>query len=303
MGGLITVRSKPGVGSTFSFTVMLRPAPPEIAAAEPARRWSDAQPQRRLRVLIVEDNGTNRLVASRMVERMGHHVDAVADGSEAVQEVRAIPYDLILMDVMMPGMDGLTATRLIRAEPGRVARTPIVGLTASAERGREVACRAAGMDGFVTKPVTAPRLAAAIEAVMAGHEPATPPVDELPMFDADVLRSLAWDIGEAGMEEVVDLFLCESPRMVEQLEHASVVQGRTLLREVHTLASATRNVGLLRTGQLAADIESALAMHEPVPERLNELLLLLRTSIEALESWIVERRMAASAASSLPASS
>ena len=73
----------------------------------------------RLRILLVEDNGTNRLIASRMLEHMGHRVDAVADGAEAVQRCESIPYDLVLMDVMMPEMDGLTATRLIRSEPVR----------------------------------------------------------------------------------------------------------------------------------------------------------------------------------------
>ena len=120
----------------------------------------------KLRILLVEDNGTNRLVATRMVERMGHRVDAVADGAEAVRAVRSIPYDLVLMDVMMPEMDGLTATRLIRAEPGPVGRTPIIGLTANAEPSKEAACHDAGMDGFVSKPVTAERLATAIQAVM-----------------------------------------------------------------------------------------------------------------------------------------
>ena len=144
----------------------------------------------RLRILLVEDNGTNRLIASRMLERMGHRVDAVADGAEAVRAAQSIPYDLVLMDVMMPEMDGLTATRLIRSEPGPVGRTPIIGLTANAERSKEAACREAGMDGFVSKPVTAERLAAAIEAVMIAG--AVTPTGEsvLPLLDERVLDGL-----------------------------------------------------------------------------------------------------------------
>ncbi len=226
MAGSMTVDSEPGRGSTFRFEILLKDAPmesPRVADQKPSGR---CEPLRRLRILLVEDNGTNRLVATRMVERMGHRVDAVADGAEAVEAVRSIPYDLILMDVMMPQMDGLTATRVIRAEHGPVGRTPIIGLTANADRGNEAACREAGMNGFVAKPVTAERLADAIAAAMAAAGSDAAPPDMWPLLDDTVLERLAGDIGEDGVVEVVRLFLAEAPRMVDRLEQGVAQSGQ-----------------------------------------------------------------------------
>ena len=101
-----------------------------------------------------------------MLERMGHQVAAVTNGAEAVAAVQVGPYDLVLMDVMMPEMDGLAATSAIRRLPGPVARIPIVGLTANATRTDEAACLAAGMDHFATKPISTDRLAEAIAGLL-----------------------------------------------------------------------------------------------------------------------------------------
>lgn len=161
MGGRIGVESVPGRGSTFFFDVVLRDAPAETAVS-PADH--DAAPPVRFRILLAEDNATNRLVATRMLERMGHRVDSVANGLEAVQAVRAFPYDLVLMDMMMPEMDGLAATREIRVLGSRI---PIIGLTANVTAGDKEACLGAGMTGFLTKPITRERLAEGIAEVFA----------------------------------------------------------------------------------------------------------------------------------------
>jgi len=283
MGGTITVASTPGEGSTFRFDVLLKHAAPDMAAdpSAPARSAS-----RRLRILLAEDNGTNRLVVSRMLERMGHRVDLAEDGRGAIEAVRTTPYDLVLMDVMMPEMDGLTATREIRREPAPVGRTPIIGLTANAERSKQVDCREAGMNGFASKPITAERLAAVINEGLAAA--ATPP-----FLDERALIQLATDIGSDGALDVVQLFLAEAPRMTERLEQAIVARSATLLREVHTLASATRSVGLLQVSQAAADIEHAMASTEPGAEQLADLLALLEASIARLAAWEAAQHEAA----------
>jgi signal transduction histidine kinase/CheY-like chemotaxis protein len=290
MGGSMTVESVPGEGSTFGFRILLREAPasPPHDARE---RMVVSGEQRRLRILLVEDNGTNRLVATRMLERMGHAVDAVADGYEAVQTVRSVPHDLILMDVMMPGMDGLTATRLIRAAAGPGAKTPIIGLTANAESGKAAECRAAGMDCVVSKPVTTERLADALRMVMAdvGVLPDAPPPREWPLFDEQALSVLAEDIGDDGALDVAQLFLAEAPRMAERLERSSIDSGGALLREVHTLASCARSVGLLRVGHLAGAIERAMANAEPEPEQLVALRAMLSESVARLSVWTKAR--------------
>jgi signal transduction histidine kinase/ActR/RegA family two-component response regulator len=136
-----------------------------VPAAAPALPETAAQPPG-LRILLAEDNATNRFVATRMLERLGHDVQSVVDGQAAVEAVKADDHDLVLMDMMMPEMDGLTATRVIRAMDGPKSRIPIIGLTANAMEADAEACREAGMDGFVTKPVKAARLEEAMREVL-----------------------------------------------------------------------------------------------------------------------------------------
>jgi len=201
MDGHVSVESMPGAGSTFRFDLRLRNPPPDAAMAPPAPERlapkpaiaapapvpvpaavpaavpvavpaaapappGEPAPPGGLRILLAEDNATNRFVATRMLERLGHDVQSVVDGQAAVDAVQAGDHDLVLMDMMMPEMDGLTATRVIRAMDGPKSRIPIIGLTANAMEADAEACREAGMDGFVTKPVKAARLEEAMREVL-----------------------------------------------------------------------------------------------------------------------------------------
>ncbi len=118
-----------------------------------------------LRVLVAEDNRTNQVLIRAMLARLGHHADLTDNGLEAVAAIARRPYDMVLMDVMMPELDGLEATRRIRALAGPSAAVPIFGLTAHAASAEHAACREAGMDRVITKPVTIGGLADAIGAV------------------------------------------------------------------------------------------------------------------------------------------
>jgi CheY-like chemotaxis protein len=117
-------------------------------------------------ILLVEDNPTNRLVARKMLEAMGVLVSTAEHGGEGVEAARLGAYDLILMDVQMPVMDGIEATRRIRALGGKASRTPIVGLTANAMAHQKEAYLAAGMNGVASKPISAVALVAEIARVM-----------------------------------------------------------------------------------------------------------------------------------------
>jgi PAS domain S-box-containing protein len=147
MGGAFAVRSRPGEGSTFEIRL-------ELAVAEaPAAPGRVLQEQfSGVRVLVAEDNPVNRMVAVKLLERLGVATDTAADGEQAVERARSGHYDLILMDVQMPGVDGLEATRIIRAQedPGR--RVPIIAFTAQATPEEMKRCLACGMDDFVSKP-------------------------------------------------------------------------------------------------------------------------------------------------------
>jgi PAS domain S-box-containing protein len=148
LGGEVSFSSREGAGSTFLLTIAAEPAEVRVADETMADGLLDG-----LRILVVEDNATNRLVARRILEQLGATVETADDGLEGVTAAWRGRFDLILMDVQMPGIDGVEAARRIRALPGPAARTPIIALTANVMSHQRTAYLAAGMDGVAAKPI------------------------------------------------------------------------------------------------------------------------------------------------------
>jgi len=169
MGGRIGADSVVGRGSTFWFEVEL-PLAGELAAARTEPDQPAAIPDRPIRVLVVEDNPVNRELIAALLSPFEIEIETAADGAEAVEAVGRASFDVILMDVQMPIMDGLTATRRIRAMPGRCARTPILAMTANVLPDQIARCREAGMDDHLGKPINPTRLLEALERWTAGGE-------------------------------------------------------------------------------------------------------------------------------------
>jgi len=161
MGGHISVDSEEGAGSTFQFTI--RADATSMPAQPPAAIRKPSQSQTALRILVAEDNAVNQRVAVLLLEKLGYHADVAANGLEVMRALKRKPYDVILMDVQMPELDGLEATRLIHRELSGDQRPRIVAMTASAMQEDRQACFDAGMDDYVSKPIRLSTLEAALE--------------------------------------------------------------------------------------------------------------------------------------------
>jgi CheY-like chemotaxis protein len=159
MGGRIQVESKPGHGSRFWFDIPLE----ESEEPSGVRVVPTLTHQPRRPVLVVDDNAINLKVAIAMVERAGYRCDSAIDGRQALEAVQRTSYALVLMDCHMPEMDGFEATERIRALHGDAARTPVVALTASAMPDDLEACRRAGMNQVLTKPLSFATLVQVLE--------------------------------------------------------------------------------------------------------------------------------------------
>ncbi len=167
LGGEIGVTGTPGAGSTFWFTIQCGKGDPDkVKSADRAADTTvieNYQAERAMQILVADDNKINRLLLKEMLCRWGHRVDFAENGLEALDAVKTSRFDLVLMDVHMPEMDGVAATEKIRALPGDTAQTLIVGISADAMKGAREKYLAVGMDDYVTKPVDFPILAQTID--------------------------------------------------------------------------------------------------------------------------------------------
>jgi PAS domain S-box-containing protein len=248
------------------------------------------------RVLVVEDNDVNQMIALKLLEKMGYRADAVGNGLEAIKALEAIPYSLVLMDIQMPEMDGITATRHIRGH-GSTARepnVPIIAMTAHAMKGDREKCLEAGMNDYVAKPVQPRELAAAITRCLS-KSPDFKKKDnggtlEMPeaLFEPNVLLDRLGGDQEL-YEQIIHVFLRDAPEQIRLLQDA-VSQGdaRRVERQAHTLKGASGNVG-------AAGLEKATLKVEGAGQRgdldeASRLLQYVQKEFHALERLLTFRK-------------
>jgi CheY-like chemotaxis protein/HPt (histidine-containing phosphotransfer) domain-containing protein len=243
-----------------------------------------------VRILLAEDNITNQQVALGILKKLGLRADAVANGAEAVRALETLPYDLVLMDVLMPEMDGLEATRRIRDARSAVRnhRIPIIAMTAGAMQGDREKCLEAGMNDYMSKPIVPQALAEALDKWLPGESaaatkqagggpPEAAPVSagepETPVFDKAGMMARMMDDGELA-RTVLGGFLEDIPRQIELLKkflEAGDVPGSE--RQAHSIKGASANVGGEALRAAAFEMEKAAKAGDlkSVAARLPEL--------------------------------
>jgi signal transduction histidine kinase/CheY-like chemotaxis protein/HPt (histidine-containing phosphotransfer) domain-containing protein len=257
MGGEIAVASRPGAGATFTVAVALEcaraPLAPEMDVAGAALAP--------LRILLAEDNAVNREVALGLLKRHGHSVTVVTDGAQAVATARAGGFDVILMDVHMPGMDGTEASRIIRGFPAPAVRVPIVALSASVLKEEVDVCFEAGMDEFLAKPIDPAALTSVLARLgkCAAATPRTPvPAVATTLLDEAYLRALVDALGAPHVAALAAALPEEMGPHLRQLTAVVPESDATALRApAHALKGVAANLGLSALAAVAGAVEEA----------------------------------------------
>jgi CheY-like chemotaxis protein/HPt (histidine-containing phosphotransfer) domain-containing protein len=222
--------------------------------------------RRKIRILLAEDNIVNQKVALKMIEKLGYRADPVSNGLEAVNALRTVPYDLVLMDIQMPEMDGIEATRVIRKDRSTQVlnrNIPIIAMTAHTMKGDREKCIEEGMNDYLSKPIQAKELAAALDRWIAeggqSQRPQRPSEAKQTgsIFDMDdLLRRVDGD--KEFLAEIVSLFLQDMPKQMNILAQALTDNDASLCyRQAHTIKGASANLGAKAMQIVASEIETA----------------------------------------------
>ncbi len=245
------------------------PAPAATPRGQPARHTAAAHAP--MRILLAEDNLINQQLITRMLDRLGYKADVVANGRTAIEALRQHDYDLVLMDVQMPEMDGLEATRSIRAMRVGARQPWIIAVTAGSVQGDQEACFAAGMNDFVAKPVELELLARVLGRYQAAGAPQAQPVEPAPeppppeesqapqALNHEVLKQLASTLGDQGdslLPSLIRTFIEGADSLQASAREAlGRGDGPTLRRTMHTLKSNANTFGAHPLAVLCRDLE------------------------------------------------
>ena len=244
-------------------------------------------------MLIAEDNAVNRRVAIALLERFGLEIDVAENGRLAVSRALAGDYDLIFMDMQMPELDGIEATREIRAAGGARAEVPIVAMTAGVLDGVRERALAAGLNDYLTKPVLPGQLERMLNRFLTATpetwQPAINATDpgslDEALIDPEVLAEIKSALGSKMVDELVQLYRQQVPERLAELDAAVSGDGMTLAEQAHRLKGESSGLGLNRVTTMATALERD-AIHLDVADRrlrVTAIAAALGDTLEALE--------------------
>ncbi|MGB8658404.1 MAG: response regulator [Candidatus Zixiibacteriota bacterium] len=258
------------------------------------RHTLSEQKYQKVRLLVAEDNPMNQKLAVTLFKKAGHSVDAVESGRMALRALKRTAYDLVFMDVQMPDMDGLEATKAIREMEGESKHTPIIAMTAHAMKGDRERCLQAGMDDYISKPIDPHEIIRVIEkwtipsplseVIPQGHEPER--LDHLQDPPLDLEAALGrLDNDRAFCTEMIQEFLSHVPKQLQILEEAAKKgDAKMVEREAHSLKGAAGNLGARRIAKPALKLE--LLARTGDLSGAEELIHNLRIEFKYLEKYI-----------------
>lgn len=291
LGGDIQMQSVPGEGTRMSFSILAQTPPAaldggHVAGTTPsAIAASSQQALRTLNVMVVEDNDVNRELLTIMLEQLGHRVFAVADGEAAIEGCKARAFDAVLMDLNLPRIGGVEATRRILLEPFADSAPPaVIALTASVSDADRALCAAAGMRGFLTKPATVFSLDVALRSAVSEAPLATDlsrAVELLDVVTLDSLAELEQRAAEPFLQRLIDRFVEGLPAQVARLQAEWAADQRDQASATaHSLAGAAAAVGASALARAARNISEA-----PTGDRVAELAKIVHEAEVALAAW------------------
>ena len=257
-----------------------------------------------LRILLAEDNKINQMFATALLKKAGHQVDVAANGLEAVDAVQHGNYDVVLMDVQMPELDGIGAMREIRAFGPPKASIPIIAMTANAMAGAEAEYLKAGMDDYVSKPVQPDlllqklsKLAQSIALRPATVEPSPKAIDatkdavsNLPVLDVEKLETLAAALSPGAVRDFLSLYRTDTENHLAEIDAALVSDNfARAARLAHEVVSTAGNIGVEQVSAMARLLETACLSADPNAVAIFQRLAACNiASVSSIDGWLSE---------------
>jgi signal transduction histidine kinase/DNA-binding response OmpR family regulator len=300
LGGQIEVESETGMGSRFWFHLPLVPASARPSVIEHAATAAPALPLEDARLLVVEDDPVNQQVARAMLERLGCRVSVVSSGAEALAITGRERFDLIFMDVQMPDLDGLEVTRRLREREEWTAEIPIIAMTAGGASGDEARCLAAGMNGYLTKPLLPDALMAVLRhhlhpwkgrSLAPGDDPGEGGITAQQLLDPAITSALRDGLGGGELDTLITLYRGQVKERLGELERAlAEACVEKVSRIAHQIKGESASLGAVKMAGLASRLERQArhGLPDEVAATLQALHACLAITLPELEGSVAE---------------